>query len=132
DDLQSDIDLLELHLGSALRDGFERDVDRPELRPDTTFSQTIDVRMKGCGSSEVVLRRLYVVGTGFAVTDRPGKIVMAIDQGRHRQNAERLLHVGVLSGHMADGDGGECENKQSNAYHESPDRWVKARRSRAL
>ena len=103
DHLERDVDLLELDLGCPLAGRIERAVDRPELPADPTRPQPLDVGVEWGGASQIVRIRLDIVRRDLASADRPGQIVVSIDERRGREYPQRFGHMGILLGKQGSG-----------------------------
>ena len=92
-----DVELLQLHLGVPAVLDLAGDVDRPELRADLALRRAGQIGVPGRRGAEVVGR--HVARSLRRLADRPGQVVVPVDQ---RGRAEQL--AGVLER----GDRSDC------------------------
>ena len=112
DDLERDVDLLQLHARAAAvlhdRGG---DVDGPELGSDAAGPKAGEIGVPRRGTRDVV--GADVAGR-VRVPDRPGEVVVSVEQGDARQHAFRDLEMLCLRTRVR---GRESENERGQHRH---------------
>ena len=92
DEPARNIDLLQLHPGVAAVLDLPRHVDRPELRADLALGQAGEIGVAAGVLPEIVRRD--ITGRWDLGTDAPGKIVVAVDQGRRAEESRARTSAG--------------------------------------
>ena len=105
---------------------FARRVHRPELTAQAAFAQSRDVGLAGYLAAQVV--RFDAAGRFFVVADRPGKVVVTVDENDFLQQFPRMGECGIgLVGCMSRGADERCEQgsqqKTVILFHVDPGRF---------